>query len=105
MKSGANAPFFDRVSQPVDCYPTLRLKGSASKEMTITTENSLSPPCGPLSLEQGTLIGQKRPLKPKDVWTIRVRLQVDGRRRDLATFNQVARGPRHVGFRFKPLVS
>ena len=33
------------------------------------------------------LIGQKRPLKPKDVWTIRVQLQMEGRRRDLAMFN------------------
>jgi integrase len=33
------------------------------------------------------LIGQKRPLKPKDVWTIRVRLQLEGRKRDLALFN------------------
>ena len=26
---------------------------------------------------KGRLIGQKRPLKPKDVWSIRVRLQVE----------------------------
>jgi hypothetical protein len=38
-------------------------------------------------LEQGRLIGQKRPLKPKDVWTVRVRLQLEGRKRDLAMFN------------------
>ena len=36
---------------------------------------------------KGRLIGQKRPLKPKDVWTIRVRLQLERRRRDLAIFN------------------
>jgi hypothetical protein len=36
---------------------------------------------------KGRLIGQKRPLKPKDVWTIPVRLQLEGRRRDLAMFN------------------
>jgi integrase len=36
---------------------------------------------------KGRLIGQKRPLKPKDVWTIRVRLQLEQRRRDLALFN------------------
>ena len=33
------------------------------------------------------IIGQKRPLKPKDVWAIRVRLQMDGCTRDLALFN------------------
>jgi integrase len=36
---------------------------------------------------KGRLMGQKRPLKPKDVWAIRVRLQLEQRRRDLALFN------------------
>jgi integrase len=36
---------------------------------------------------EGRLIGQKRPLKPKDVWSIRVRLQLERRTRDLAMFN------------------
>jgi hypothetical protein len=32
-------------------------------------------------------LSQKRPLKPKEVWAIRVRLQLEERRRDLALFN------------------
>jgi integrase len=36
---------------------------------------------------KGRLIGQKRPLRPKDVWAIRVRLQIGGFARDLALFN------------------
>jgi integrase len=36
---------------------------------------------------KGRLTGQKRPLKPKDVWAIRVRLQLGHRARDLALFN------------------
>ncbi len=36
---------------------------------------------------KGRLTGQKRPLKPKDVWAIRVRLQLQHRARDLALFN------------------
>src|SRR5438270_7468274 len=36
---------------------------------------------------KGRLIGQKRPLKPKEVWAIRVRLQLEERQRDLALFN------------------
>jgi hypothetical protein len=32
-------------------------------------------------------IGQKAPLKLKDIWAIRVRLQLSGRTRDLALFN------------------
>ena len=35
----------------------------------------------------GRLTGQKRPLKPKDVWAIRVRLQLEHCKRDLALFN------------------
>lgn len=33
---------------------------------------------------KGRLLGQKRPLGPKDVWTIRVRLQIEGCKRDVA---------------------
>jgi len=36
---------------------------------------------------KGRLIGQKRPLRPKEVWAIRIRLQLEQRRRDLALFN------------------
>jgi integrase len=39
------------------------------------------------SWNKGRLLGQKRPLRPKDVWTIRVRLQLEDRKRDLAMFN------------------
>jgi hypothetical protein len=35
---------------------------------------------------KGKLIGQKPPLRPKHVWSIRTRLQMDGRTRDLAMF-------------------
>jgi len=37
---------------------------------------------------KGRLIGQKRPLKPKEVWAIRVRLQLEHNRRDLALFRR-----------------
>ena len=44
--------------------------------------------CQPRSpWNKGRLIGQKRPLKPKDVWAIRVRLEIKGNRRDIALFN------------------
>ncbi len=36
---------------------------------------------------KGRLIGQKRPLLPKHVWAIRVRLEPANRLRDLALFN------------------
>jgi integrase len=40
-----------------------------------------------LPWNKGHLVGQKRPLRPKDVWAIRVRLQIEKRKRDLAMFN------------------
>ena len=36
---------------------------------------------------KGKLIGAKPPLRPKHVWSIRTKLQVEQRTRDLAMFN------------------
>jgi site-specific recombinase XerD len=36
---------------------------------------------------KGKLIGQKAPFKPKDIWAIRMRLQMEHRTRELALFN------------------
>lgn len=36
---------------------------------------------------KGKLVGQKAPLKMKDIWAIRMRLQLKGCTRDLALFN------------------
>ena len=36
---------------------------------------------------KGKLIGAKPPLRPRHVWSIRTKLQVEGRTRDLAMFN------------------
>jgi hypothetical protein len=36
---------------------------------------------------KGKLIGSKPPLRTKDVWSIRTKLQVEKRTRDLAMFN------------------
>jgi hypothetical protein len=36
---------------------------------------------------KGKLTGAKPPLRPKHVWSIRTKLQVEGRARDLAMFN------------------
>ena len=36
---------------------------------------------------KGKLVGQKAPLKVKDIWAIRVRLQIQKRIRDLALFD------------------
>ena len=36
---------------------------------------------------KGKIVGQKAPFKPKDIWALRVRLQMEGRIRELALFN------------------
>src|SRR5438067_13690435 len=46
--------------------------------MLNSSSNSKSAPWN-----KGRLTGQKRPLKPKDVWAIRVRLQLQHRRKDV----------------------
>src|SRR5246127_408971 len=69
--------------------PALRGTGLVSEEITMLTGNQPLPRLARTPWNRGHLIGQKRPLKPKDVWAIRVRLQLQlqGRKRDLALFN------------------
>ena len=50
-------------------------------------ENCFSPAPHPTPWNKGKLIGAKPPLRPKHVWSIRTRLLVEGRIRDLAMFN------------------
>jgi integrase len=40
-----------------------------------------------LPWNKGKLTGAKPPLRPKHVWSIRTKLQIEGRARDLAMFN------------------
>lgn len=58
---------------------------------------------------KGRIIGQKRPLLPKQVWAIRARLELAGNLRDLALFNVAIdsklRGCDLVRLRVKDLVS
>ena len=53
----------------------------------MVSQNDSSPRPQHNPWNKGRIIGQKRPLKPRDVWTIRVRLQLEGRKRHLALFN------------------
>ena len=36
---------------------------------------------------KGKIVGAKPPLRPSHVWSIRTKLQIEGRKRDLALFN------------------
>src|SRR6202040_2908626 len=51
------------------------------RENTVVTKPQRKP------WNKGKLIGAKPPLRPKHVWSIRTKLQVGGRARDLAMFN------------------
>src|SRR5437588_9527681 len=56
--------------------------------MTMQDPEDLSiTPLRRLAWNKGKLIGAKPPLRPKHVWSIRTKLQVEGRIRDLAMFN------------------
>ena len=37
--------------------------------------------------KKGKLVGAKPPLRPSHVWSIRTKLQIEGKKRDLALFN------------------
>lgn len=52
-----------------------------SAEITSKINHSRAP------WNKGRLVGQKRPLRPKEVWAIRVRLQIKRSKRNLALFN------------------
>ena len=41
---------------------------------------------------KGRLPGQKPPLKPKEIWSIRIRLQLANRARDLALYARIVKG-------------
>jgi len=51
------------------------------------TENAVPTTSKRLPLNKGKLTGAKPPLRPKHLWSIRTKLQVEGRTRDLAMFN------------------
>ena len=51
--------------------------------MNVLTEIS----CKPTPWNKGKLVGQKAPLRLRDIWAIRVRLQLAKKTRDLALFN------------------
>src|SRR5215813_6957422 len=51
------------------------------------TENSIKPAAKRIPWNKGKLTGAKPPLRPKHVWAIRTKLQMERQTRDLALFN------------------
>ena len=49
--------------------------------------NATPTPRNHVHWNKGKLTGTKPPLRPKHVWSIRTKLQIEGRARDLAMFN------------------
>lgn len=59
-----------------------RIGGSVMEIPNLPAIRALRP-----AWNKGRIVGQKRPLKPKHVWAIRVRLELAENHRDLAPFN------------------
>src|SRR5215467_10326734 len=93
---GANVRYGSKPDPPIRCgratraasarTPTsaLFLDSSETEELTmnhIATNRTHTP------WNKGKLVGSKPPLRTKDVWSIRTKLQVSDRARDLAMFN------------------
>lgn len=57
-----------------------------SREITMNA-NEPAQHCGHAPWNKGKVVGQKAPLKLKDVWAIRIHLQMEQRARELALFN------------------
>jgi integrase len=55
--------------------------------MTMEDENSILPPPKRMPWNKGKLIGAKPPLLARHVWSIRTKLQIERRARELAMFN------------------
>jgi hypothetical protein len=49
--------------------------------------NATPTPLRRVPWNKGKVTGAKPPLRPKHVWSIRTKLQIEGRARDLAMFN------------------
>jgi integrase len=64
------------------CGRAWRIGGSAMETPNLPAIRALRP-----AWNKGRIVGQKRPLKPKHVWAIRVRLELAENHRDLALFN------------------
>src|SRR6516162_2803823 len=57
------------------------------RRMTMQNENSILLPPKRIPWNKGKLTGAKPPLLARHVWSIRTKLQIDNRTRDLAMFN------------------
>jgi len=66
---------------------TIRHESQTRRKQKAVMEQSAVAVAGREPWNKGKLVGQKAPLKLKEIWAIRIRLQISGNRRDLALFN------------------
>jgi hypothetical protein len=71
--------------EPLKLVRTIYGERSVAIEGPAATNSGRSPLCPPWN--KGKLVGPKRPLRPSPVWSIRTKLQMERRVRDLALFN------------------
>src|SRR5436190_10772319 len=57
------------------------------RSMTMQDKVNATPAPKRVPWNKGKVTGAKPPLRPKHVWSIRTKLQIEGRARDLAMFN------------------
>jgi len=86
-KLTSNAPQHFVISNSVNVGLSIwrgdwRIGGTVMKTPNLPAIRALRP-----AWNKGRIVGQKRPLKPKHVWAIRVRLELAENHRDLALFN------------------
>jgi integrase len=58
-----------------------------AEELAMQDQVNTAPATKRVPWNKGKLTGAKPPLRPKHVWSIRTKLQIEGRARDLAMFN------------------
>src|SRR3954470_15341951 len=65
------------------------LLASVTEPRSMTMQDQVNAVTAPKRVpwNKGKLTGAKPPLRPKPVWSIRTKLQIEGRARDLAMFN------------------
>jgi hypothetical protein len=72
----------------VPSWSGILVKPHQPRRMTMEAQaKTISPASRREPWNKGKLIGQKPPLRPKHLWSIRTRLQMNGWARDLAIFN------------------
>lgn len=74
--------YFAPVKIGLSLWKAWRIGGSIIQKSNLPAIRALRP-----AWNKGRIVGQKRPLRPKHLWAIRVRLELAENHRDLALFN------------------